>query len=99
MHKAVSGFVDGAWTAEPTVLDNMWFRDLLDLSWEKFGVSPHIEYKASKGDSTLLRLKTDMVVLFDPDYKAIAGEYATDEHAFKSEFVSAWSKAMNSDMF
>ena len=40
-----------------------------------------------------------MLIKWNPSFKAIAEEFIFDEESFKTEFVNAWTKLMNSDMF
>lgn len=102
MHRDRSGFRDGSWTTQPATLDNEWFINLLDLEWEevKTEQEDQVEYQSITSTGRVLyMLKTDMLILFDPEYKAIAQEYAQNETAFLNEFIMAWVKVMNADMF
>lgn len=41
----------------------------------------------------------DLVLKDDPEFAAIAKEYAADNTKFLQEFKSAWTKVMNADRF
>ena len=101
MHMNRSGFNDGSWTLNPAALNNEWFRNILNLDWTSGGTSPNIYYSAveSTTQTTLYMTKTDMLFMFDPDYKAIIQEYALDNALFLSEFANAWAAVMNADMY
>jgi catalase-peroxidase len=102
MHYDRSGFNDGSWVVNQESLDNEFFRNLLNLDWVvSWPNSPNIEYSAVEPVSgkTLYMLKTDMQLLYDPEYKAIVQEFATDNDAFLKDFSDAWAQVMIADMY
>jgi catalase-peroxidase len=101
MHYDRSGFMNGSWTTKPAVFDNEYFSNMFDLTYSPMGLDEnHQEYETvlSSGAS-LYMLTTDMNLRFDPQYKAIAQEYAADVTLLYSEFINAWTKIMNADLF
>jgi catalase (peroxidase I) len=44
-------------------------------------------------------LESDLALIWDPEFKAIVEEYATDEAWFKTNFAQAWKLLMDADMF
>jgi len=50
-------------------------------------------------DRSLIMLHTDMVFSEDPEFKAIAEEYAIDNNKFLTEFRDAWIKLVNADRY
>lgn len=68
-----SGF-EGAWTVEPTVWDNEYFKDLLEYNWEKeIGPGGHYQWRpVLKPESTeredeipdIFMLTTDVALLY-----------------------------------
>jgi len=107
MHKDRSGFQDGSWTEQPAFLNTEWFHNVLNLNYTSIGDSSKgtQEYVAQKttavtGESAqLYMLKTDMIIKFHPEYKAIAQQYAENSESFYTDFVQAWVKVMNADLF
>merc|ERR1712146_588320 len=96
----------------PTVLDNEYFTNLLDESWQEYssgsfgglggggggnGTIDTTQYTNS--DKSLFMLKTDLALLWDPTFKAIAQEYASDPDALDKDFASAWSRLIDLDRF
>ncbi len=55
------------------------------------------EYKA-KGKALWMK-PSDIVIKTDPEFSAIAKEYATDNAKFLQDFKAAWTKVMNADRF
>ena len=62
----------------------------------RIGSGNKLQYTNGKN---LYMLRTDMLIKWNPSFKAIAEEFIFDEESFKTEFVNAWAKLMNSDMF
>lgn len=100
MHYDRSGFISGSWTTKPSVLDNEFFKNMFDLTYESIGDSNHQEYQTKLSNGQYLyMLKTDMNLKFDPQYKAIAQEFASNTTLFYNEFINAWTKVMNADLY
>ena len=113
MHGDRSGFV-GAWSRQPTVLDNEYFANLLDESWQEYssgngsgngngngsGNGSAVDTtQYTNSDKSLFMLKTDLELLWDPAFKAIAQEYASDPDALDEDFAAAWSRLIDLDRF
>jgi catalase (peroxidase I) len=97
-HESRSGY-SGAWTADPTVLSNQYFKTLLDKSWDEVTVtsSGKRQYKAS--DAELYMLTTDMMLSADPRLASHVHEFALDNELFLNEFAAAWTKLVEADRF
>jgi L-ascorbate peroxidase len=74
-HKDRSGF-EGAWTKEPIVFDNSYFKEIL----------------SETPDPALLRLVSDMALLDEPSTKALCVKYAEDQDAFFADYAVAHQK-------
>eukprot|EP00164_Ancoracysta_twista_P001494 GFYU01001958.1.p1 GENE.GFYU01001958.1~~GFYU01001958.1.p1 ORF type:complete len:719 (-),score=245.26 GFYU01001958.1:159-2315(-) len=98
MHVDRSGY-SGAWTTNPSKLDNEYFKLLLSEEWEPHHVpdSSKVQYKAAGKD--LYMLKTDLMLTWDAELLAIVQDYAGDNELFTKEFSAAWTKLMNADRF
>eukprot|EP00471_Norrisiella_sphaerica_P000034 CAMPEP_0184479338 /NCGR_PEP_ID=MMETSP0113_2-20130426/1103_1 /TAXON_ID=91329 /ORGANISM="Norrisiella sphaerica, Strain BC52" /LENGTH=674 /DNA_ID=CAMNT_0026857397 /DNA_START=164 /DNA_END=2188 /DNA_ORIENTATION=+ len=98
MHANVSGY-QGAWTPDPTVLSNDYYQVLLSETWEPVSdASKEKKYFKAAGKE-LYMLKTDLMLLADPELRAFVEEFANSEKTFLDAFVSAWVKLMNADRF
>lgn len=104
MHQNRSGFVNGAWTTTPALLNTEFFQNLLNLDWnQQLGDDEHIEYESSvvqEGGSTVpvYMLLTDMNLRYDGEFRAVVQEFALDNALFYSEFMNAWGKIMTADL-
>lgn len=80
-------------------LSSDYFETLLTEQWEEFTVpeSGLVQYKAKKKEIYVLR--SDVLLLTDPELKAVAQEYAADNGLFVKEFAAAWVKMANADRF
>jgi catalase (peroxidase I) len=90
-----SGF-EGPWTTKPLKWDNEFFKALLEHKWEKhIGPGGHWQWriKNAKGPfARVMRLTSDMGLLYDHKYLHIVKEFARDLHAFDEAFDDAWFK-------
>jgi catalase-peroxidase len=104
MHQNRSGFVDGAWTTTPALLNTEFFQNLLNLDWsQELGDDQHIEYQSVKvledGSSTpVYMLLTDLNLRSDGEFRAAAQDYASNATLFYAEFAKAWTKVMTADL-
>lgn len=98
MHPSRSGY-EGAWTANPTKLDNSYFQGLALEQWEEHKVasSGKTQYKAKGKD--LYMLKLDMLMRMDPEMSTVVQDYAVDNSRFLDDFASVWTRLMNADRF
>ena len=96
-------------------LDNSYFQNLFgEDTWTPFtaaaagggggGGGNHSSGGSDTGvyvstDGTLLMTAYDMLLLWDPEHKAVAQQFAEDGDLFAQTFASAWVKLMNMDRF
>jgi len=103
LHKDRSGFVDGAFTSKPLQLDNEYFKNLLNLDWEKLSASDseHEQYAAvTPAGAKVTMLKTDMTFKWNGSYRAIVEELAAMPTCeFLQEFSQVFLKVVNADLF
>eukprot|EP00929_Paragymnodinium_shiwhaense_P087977 TRINITY_DN4816_c0_g1_i1.p1 TRINITY_DN4816_c0_g1~~TRINITY_DN4816_c0_g1_i1.p1 ORF type:complete len:415 (-),score=86.19 TRINITY_DN4816_c0_g1_i1:286-1530(-) len=92
-----AGF-EGPWTTTPTQWSNEYFRVLVKNTWEKhIGPGGHWQWRikdASGPEAGLMRLTSDVALLYDPEYKNICEKFAKDQTALDDAFASAWLKLM-----
>ena len=103
MHQGRSGYT-GAWTASPDVLDNTYYRSILDLTWSQYVVdgSGKTQYRAAAPDAPdgfVYALETDLQLRWDPELRAAATDYASDNALWLSNFAKAWSRLLSLDTF
>jgi catalase (peroxidase I) len=108
---AVTSFLEGAWTSNPTKWDNSYFKNLLDYEWEKHkgpggkwqwrvkgGKGPKTPMAHGKGEQDIMMLTTDVALAVDPEYRKYVEEFANDEKAYADAFAKVWYKLVNRDM-
>jgi catalase (peroxidase I) len=87
--------------SKPPHLHTEYFQNLLNLSWTLIGdeTTSTLDYtsKTPSGERVFM-LKTDLVLLLDPEYKAICQGFLGEPGTFLATFVSAWVKVMEQDM-
>jgi len=90
-----SGF-EGPWTHTPTQWGNGFFTGLLDYEWEKhIGPGGHYQWrvKNATGDTAdLMRLTSDLTLIYDKKYLKLVKEFAADQGALEKAFDEAWFK-------
>jgi len=94
-HASRSGF-DGAWTSNPTLFSNEYFRFLTELDYEE-GEIPG-QFETTKDGNKYIMLHGDYVLLNDTSFSHWLFEYANDEELLFQDFKAAWEKLMNRDM-
>lgn len=95
----------GVLTETPGVLDNSYFRNLLDINiaWapkaDQKGVYGSHSY--FNGERKWTATRADLVFASNSVLRAIAEVYASDDakEKFIEDFVKAWTKVMNADRF
>ena len=88
-HRDRSGF-EGPWTFSPTMLDNSYFRLLIEERWtERQWTGPRQFEDSSK---SLMMLPTDIALTQDAAFHSWVQAYAEDEDLFRADFAHAWSK-------
>ena len=94
----------GLFTENIDELSNDYFRTLLDMSvqWRPNGTGN--SYEATDrvtGDKVRTASRTDLVFGSNSQLRALVEVYASDDSLdkFKSDFIHAWNKVMNTDRF
>ena len=90
-HVVRSGF-DGAWTKNPLVFDNAYFKNLLDIEWKPKDWDGKFQY--TDPTDTLIMLPTDIALIQDAKFRKHVERYAADQQTFFDEFASAYGKLM-----
>lgn len=95
----------GVLTSKPGTLSNDFFVNLLDMStkWKKSSVSDGIYegYDRETGKQKWTASSVDLIFGSNSELRAVAEVYASDDskEKFMSDFVAAWTKAMNLDRY
>jgi catalase-peroxidase len=95
----------GVLTETPGVLSNDYFKNLLsnDIAWAPRADQPGIygSHAYKDGERKWTATRADLVIASNSILRAVAEVYASDdaETKFVQDFVKAWSKVMNSDLF
>jgi catalase-peroxidase len=97
--------IHGILTETPGVLDNSYFINLLsnDIAWAprrgQDGVYGSHSY--FDGERKWSATRADLVIVSNAVLRAIAEVYASDDalEKFVADFVAAWTKVMNADLF
>eukprot|EP00752_Nemacystus_decipiens_P003405 g3151.t1 len=100
-----SGF-EGAWTEEPTVWDNSYFKALLAYDWiqedSPGGPIQWIPVPMENATDTdvpdIIMLTADIALIFDEVYLPIVELFAADQAALDVAFSEAWYKLVTRDM-
>lgn len=88
----------GSYTQDPTTVSNAFYKILLSERWEKVPGSGGAEYQAV-GKPGVYALATDLVFVWDNEFKAQSVVYAGDNDLYLQELASAWTALMNADRF
>jgi len=94
----------GIFTENKEELSNDYFKILLDMSveWKPNGTGNSFEaLDRSSGDKVRTASRSDLAFGSNSQLRAICEVYASDDakDKFTSDFVSAWNKVMNNDLF
>ena len=92
-HIVRSGF-DGKWTTNPLKFDNEYFKNLLNLTWQKRQWDGPEQFEDAETQD-LMMLPSDLALLDDPAYKKWVETYAADENKFFDDFAAAFSKLLS----
>lgn len=79
-----------AWTRAAATFSNEYYRDLLSHTWTVRQGTSGDQFEDSSG--SLVMLPSDMVLLWDKQYRKHVEEFAADEDAFFFEFGAAFQK-------
>ena len=92
----------GLWT-EGEKLSNKWLKILLDtdIEWTQTGSNSFDGLSRKSGEVLRTASRCDLIFGSNSELRAIAEFYAQDDNngKFVSDFISAWNKVMNSDLF
>ena len=93
----------GLFSSDNNNLSNDYFTTLLDMGvkWKPTGSNSYDGIDRSTGAVLRRASRTDLVFGSNSQLRAIAEVYAQNdnEHKFKTDFIAAWTKVMNSDRF
>ena len=97
------------------ILNNVFFNDLLDNLWYPTTVNSRKMFKVGWQERNifhtpkellpqargreLLMYASDLLLVTDPELRAICHEFAADNAAFLAEVARAWPALVNADMF
>ena len=110
---AISSGLEGAWTTNPVKWDNNYLENLFAFEWELFKSPAGAQQwkpKNSGGAGQVpdahdpsithqpIMFTTDLALLADPSYKAIAKHFLDDPAYFADAFARAWFKLTHRDM-
>ena len=99
----ISSSGDGVFTSNSDELGNDFFMNLLDMNteWKPSGDNSYEGSNRSTGDKVNTASRADLVFGSNSQLRAIAEVYASDDskEKFVSDFISAWNKVMNADLF
>jgi len=110
---AISSGLEGAWTTNPIQWDNNYLENLFSYEWEltkgpggasqwtpkngaAAGTVPDA-HDPSRSHAPIM-FTTDLALLQDPSYKAIAKHFLDDPQYFAETFSKAWYKMTHRDM-
>jgi catalase-peroxidase len=94
----------GAFTENPDKLTNDYFSTLLDMSvsWKPNGTGDSYEgIDRISGEKVRIASRVDLAFGSNSQLRALAEVYASDDaqEKFVQDFISAWNKVMNNDLF
>ena len=92
----------GLWT-EGEKLSNKWLKILLDtdIEWTQVGSNSFDGLSRKSGEVLRTASRCDLIFGSNSELRAIAEFYAQDDNngKFVCDFISAWNKVMNSDLY
>ena len=92
-----------SFTDSPGKLSSDFFKTLLDMSvkWESEGSNNYKAIDRSSGEEVRKASRVDLVFGSNSQLRAICEVYASNDakEKFASDFISAWNKVMNNDLF
>jgi catalase-peroxidase len=93
----------GVFTDNPGKLTNDFFVNLLDMQveWHTTGNNSYEAKVRSSGESVRTATRVDLVFGSNSQLRALAEVYASDDsqQKFVDDFIKAWNKVMNLDLF
>ena len=98
----ISSSGHGIWNTDGN-LNSDWFNVLLDMNVEWSSTGPNSYEAKDRNSGKVLRTATrvDLVFGSNSELRALAEVYAQKDNKdkFVTDFISAWNKVMNADMF
>jgi catalase-peroxidase len=109
----VTSGLEGAWTTNPTLWDNGYFKLLLGYEWEltksPAGANQWEPIDIKEEDKPVdvedpskrykpMMTDADMAMKMDPAYRAISEKFANDQEYFSEVFARAWFKLTHRDL-
>ena len=92
-----------SFTDSPGKLSSDFFKTLLDMNvkWESDGSNNYKAIDRSSGEEVRTASRVDLVFGSNSQLRAICEVYASNDakEKFASDFISAWNKVMNNDLF
>ena len=99
----ISSGDQGVFTDSPGKLTNDFFVNLLDMQveWKPNGENSYEATDRSSGEKTRTATRVDLVFGSNSQLRAIAEVYGSEDSKdkFVTDFVAAWNKVMNLDLF
>ena len=93
----------GLLTSAPGHLNNFFFVNLLsmDTEWSKSGEGMYVGKSRYSGKQTYTATSVDLIFGSNSELRAVAETYASadGEDKFLEDFVAAWTKVMQADMY
>ncbi|KZX54977.1 peroxidase [Halioglobus sp. HI00S01] len=97
------GATAGVLTDNPGTLNNAFFVNLLtmDNEWSKSGEATYIGTNRATGKAVYTATSVDLIFGSNSELRAVAETYASNdgEALFLSDFVAAWNKVMEADLY
>lgn len=112
VHTTTSG-IEGAWTTNPIVWDNDYFKILLENEWELTKSPAGAQQWTPAGGALVgtvpdahdastrhapMMTTADLALKFDSEYAKISRRFYENPEEFADAFARAWFKLMNRDM-
>ena len=109
----ITSGLEGAWTPTPIQWDNSFWDTLFAFEWELTQSPAGAKQWKPKGDAGAgtvpdahregvrhqpMMATTDLALLADPAYRAIAERFRDDPEQFRDAFARAWYKLLHRDM-
>ena len=97
------GTKHGVFTDKEGVLSNDFFVNLTDMSylWKPTGRNSYDIVERNTGKTKWVATRVDLVFGSNSVLRSYAEVYAQDDHQqkFVEDFIAAWTKVMNADIF
>jgi catalase (peroxidase I) len=93
------GYSGSYYVQYPSEFTNEYFQILLENRWVLNTNKTIVPEYMSVQNKNVFVLESDLALIWDPEFKAIVEEYATDEAWFKKNFAQAWKLLMDADMY